>query len=631
MGLFDKIAYALAKKFTKDTIEGAGAVAGKNCIITNIQDIPGGHRITFQWTLDNGTVQTDYMTVMDGVKGDKGDTGAKGAQGVKGDKGDIGAKGDTGAAGAAATIEVGTVSSGTAPNVTNSGTNQAAVFNFVLPKGDKGDTGAKGEDGQDGKSFEIKAQYATYADLIAAHPTGEAGDAYFVGEGTSPDLYTWLSIDQEWYNNGPIAGVKGDKGDKGDDGFSPTATVSKTGNTVTIEITDKNGTTRKTVSDGSDGAPGADGDDGVGISSIDKTATAGLVDTYTITYSDGSTTTFNVTNGEDGAPGTNGEDGQDGQDGRGIVSVQKTATVGLVDTYTITFTDTTTETFTVTNGSGVPTGGTTGQILVKGTGANYDTKWDDIENLIPKNAGARNLYYRGKSLGSTFTAEQQAAIAAGTFEGLMLGDYWTVSGITYRIAGFDYWLHTGNTECTTHHVVIVPDQNMLAADGSTTHYMDSINDTTKGYAGTGFFTGKNRDNSNNTARATCRSMAQNAFGSGHILTHKELFTKTSANGKPTAGDWYDSDIDLMNEPMVYGSYIFAPANDGTTIPYLYTIDKSQLPLFAARPDLITNRAGWWLRDVVSSTHFAYVDYHGACSNNSASYASIGVRPAFAIC
>jgi len=52
---------------------------------------------------------------------------------------------------------------------------------------------------------------------------------------------------------------KGDKGDKGDtgstgpsgnDGFSPLATVSKSGTTATISITDKNGTTRASISDG---------------------------------------------------------------------------------------------------------------------------------------------------------------------------------------------------------------------------------------------------------------------------------------------------------------------------------------------------------------------------------------------
>lgn len=80
---------------------------------------------------------------------------------------------------------------------------------------------------------------------------------------------------------------------------------------------------------------------GKSIVSITKTATSGLVDTYTITFNDNTTTTFDV---------TNGKDGDDGTDGRGIVSITKTATVGLVDTYTITYTDGTTSTFNVTNG-----------------------------------------------------------------------------------------------------------------------------------------------------------------------------------------------------------------------------------------------------------------------------------------
>ena len=48
---------------------------------------------------------------------------------------------------------------------------------------------------------------------------------------------------------------------------------------------------------------GQDGEDGRGIVSIEKTATAGLVDTYTITYTDGTTSTFDVTNGQDGTGG----------------------------------------------------------------------------------------------------------------------------------------------------------------------------------------------------------------------------------------------------------------------------------------------------------------------------------------
>ncbi|MGC4692656.1 hypothetical protein [Enterococcus faecium] len=50
-------------------------------------------------------------------------------------------KGDKGDPGQAATITIGTVSSGSTASVTNVGTSSAARFNFVLPKGDKGDPG----------------------------------------------------------------------------------------------------------------------------------------------------------------------------------------------------------------------------------------------------------------------------------------------------------------------------------------------------------------------------------------------------------------------------------------------------------------------------------------------------------
>ena len=61
-------------------------------------------------------------------------------------------------------------------------------------------------------------------------------------------------------------------------------------------------------------SPGATGAAGVGIASITRTAgdgSAGSVDTYTITYTDGTSTTYQVTNGRNG---TNGQDGAPGQD-----------------------------------------------------------------------------------------------------------------------------------------------------------------------------------------------------------------------------------------------------------------------------------------------------------------------------
>ena len=123
-------------------------------------------------------------------------------------------------------------------------------------------------------------------------------------------------------------------------------------------------------------ARGDDGEDGTSIANIAKTGTSGLVDTYTVTLTDGTTYTFTVTNGQNGADGQDGQDGADGEDGVGIADIEKTSTVGLVDTYTITLTDQTTYTFTVTNGqNAIPGGGTTGQVLTKLSNTSGDAGW----------------------------------------------------------------------------------------------------------------------------------------------------------------------------------------------------------------------------------------------------------------
>lgn len=143
-----------------------------------------------------------------------------------------------------------------------------------------------------------------------------------------------------------------------------TDTTTKT-KTFTFEFSGLKGETGATGQTGATGATGATGETGNGIQNIAKTGTSGLVDTYTITFTDGTTTTFTVTNGADGEDGATGATGATGN---GIASITKTGTSGLVDTYTITFTDGTTTTFTVTNGSS--SGGSTvsvTQVLSTGT------------------------------------------------------------------------------------------------------------------------------------------------------------------------------------------------------------------------------------------------------------------------
>lgn len=93
------------------------------------------------------------------------------------------------------------------------------------------------------------------------------------------------------------------------------------------------------------GAKGDKGDDGNGIANIAKTSTSGLVDTYTITYTDGSTSTFDVTNGKDGAQGAQGV---------GVRSIVQTSTStesGGINVITCILTDGTTSTFEVRNGA----------------------------------------------------------------------------------------------------------------------------------------------------------------------------------------------------------------------------------------------------------------------------------------
>lgn len=246
-----------------------------------------------------------------------------------------------------------------------------------------------------------------------------------------------------------------------------------------------------------------------------------------------------------------------------------------------------------------------------------------IAPLLFSNAGAHNAIYRGKSLGSTVTTAQYAAIKAGTFDDLYIGDYWTIGGVNYRIAAFDYYLNSGDTGCTTHHVVIVPDTCLYNAQMHNTSSggweSGAANTTAGGYVGSDMYKSNLEQ-----AKTTIKS----AF-SGHVLKHRIYLTNAVANGRASGGAWCDSEVDLMCEQMVYGSGIFSPVSDGSNVPANYRVEKSQLPLFQHEPSRIGNRNDWWLRDVITASYFALVDSGGHASCSDASN-SLGVRPAFCI-
>lgn len=246
-----------------------------------------------------------------------------------------------------------------------------------------------------------------------------------------------------------------------------------------------------------------------------------------------------------------------------------------------------------------------------------------IAPLLFNNAGAHNAIYRGKSLGSTVTTAQYAAIKAGTFDDLYIGDYWTIGGVNYRIAAFDYYLNSGDTSCNTHHVVIVPDTCLYNAQmhntSSGSYESGAANTTAGGYVGSDMYKSNLEQ-----AKTTIKS----AF-SGHVLKHRIYLTNAVANGRASGGAWCDSEVDLMCEQMVYGSGIFSPVSDGSNVPANYRVEKSQLPLFQHEPSRICNRNNWWLRDVITASYFALVYYNGLAYYGAAS-SSYGVRPAFCI-
>lgn len=250
-------------------------------------------------------------------------------------------------------------------------------------------------------------------------------------------------------------------------------------------------------------------------------------------------------------------------------------------------------------------------------------------------AGLHNSIFRGKNLGSALTAAQSAAIRAGTFDDLFIGDFWAMevtytykdanevdqtvtATVIFRIADFDYYLKSGDqgSGLATHHIVVVPDTVLYTAR------MNETNTTEGGYVGSEMYT-------KNLARA--KALITAAFGSGHILTHREYLQNAVTDGRPSGGAWLNSTVELMTEQMVYGGKVFGIASNGEVIPNLYIVSKSQLNLFRLRPDLIiassgSSRSWWWLRDVVSGLCFASVGNSGGAVSASASNSGGGVRP-----
>lgn len=225
----------------------------------------------------------------------------------------------------------------------------------------------------------------------------------------------------------------------------------------------------------------------------------------------------------------------------------------------------------------------------------------------------RRSTFRGNNLGSSVTPTQLSYIQQGLFTDMWLGDYWEINGVKWRIVDFDYWYKFGDTaatECAKHHVVIMPDTGVGKSPMSTLAY------TTGGYVSSMLYNDLRSDN--NAIRTTILG----AFGN-MLVMHRDYFSKEVTDGHVSDGGWYDSTIELPNEIMIYGTFVHTPSNAA------FTTGKTQLALFRVAHEYIKSDSSYWLRDVVSSTHFANVQGTGLATY-SLPTVNIGVRPVFAI-
>jgi hypothetical protein len=162
----------------------------------------------FNFTIPRGDVGPQGLkgdTGDTGAKGDTGDTGPAGIQGPQGDTGPSGTNGTNGTNGSAATISIGTVTTG-APGssaiVTNAGTTSAAVLDFTIPQGAAGTGGSSFSGNSDSVTEGTTNLYFTNERAQAANFAGFT-DVYVNINQASEDMLTY--INSNYTNNSSLS------------------------------------------------------------------------------------------------------------------------------------------------------------------------------------------------------------------------------------------------------------------------------------------------------------------------------------------------------------------------------------------------------------------------------------------
>lgn len=251
---------------------------------------------------------------------------------------------------------------------------------------------------------------------------------------------------------------------------------------------------------------------------------------------------------------------------------------------------------------------------------------DAFYAMVPDGAPTHNNIFRGKNLGA-LNSTHIANIQNGTFRDMFIGDYFSINGSNYVIAGINYKKGHGDTISLGNHLVLMPQDwsktptQTLAPNGKDTHYMNDTDTTTGGFAGTKLY---------KTYLPQIQTKLESDFGS-HLMNFKTVVSiHVDASGAPDQAEWREAKVAIPNEVMIYGSIL--NGNNKNNARYNIGDENSQLPLMRLNDsERCNNRAGAvWLRDIHSASGFALADNGGGADWIGASYAWLGVRAFFLI-
>ena len=252
---------------------------------------------------------------------------------------------------------------------------------------------------------------------------------------------------------------------------------------------------------------------------------------------------------------------------------------------------------------------------------------DAFYSMVPDGAQTHNNIFRGSNLGA-LNATHIANIKNGTFRDMFIGDYFTINGSYYVIAGINYKHLHGDTDPLGNHLVLMPDRfskledgTLMRGDGQTTHYMNDTDTTAGGFANTKLY---------KTYMPSIQKKLETDFGSNLLNFREMISTHVDESGAPDKMEWRDTKLSIPNEVMVYGSTLNGANKNGSW--YNIGDDDTQLPLFRLDPDEITNHRNFafWLRDICSPLSFALTDLNGRAAWSVASSTWAGVRAFFLI-